>query len=281
MDSSTGEAYQFAIIDPTAVPAMTRAFTFYGIAFTLALAVALAAPVFGEATPLVTMLTPAAAVIAMALFARPVTLTGLGLTRAGFSAWPLAILVPVAVLVLSDLVLLAAGLAGFKVPEFQGPLAALPIRLSVNLLIGIAFALSEEVGWRGYMLPRLMALGPARATLLTGFLHGVWHLPLLLLTPYYHAAGAPLIVVPLFLVTLTLGGVFYGWLRLVSGSVWPVAIAHGVYNFVWGFGAQFLVSDAPETFEYIGGESGLLVIAALLILAIVLIPRLAHLRATP
>jgi len=32
--------------------------------------------------------------------------------------------------------------------------------------------------------------------LLTGLLHGIFHLPLILLTPFYHSAGNKLIVVP-------------------------------------------------------------------------------------
>ncbi|MBO6718937.1 MAG: CPBP family intramembrane metalloprotease [Rhizobiaceae bacterium] len=261
---------------------LARAFAFYGLAFAGALAVALAAPLFGEATPLVTMLTPAFAVIAIALFARPrdVSMSSLGLTRAGSGVWPLAVAIPVVVLVLSDIVLVSVGLAHFVAPDLPGPVAALPIKLSVNLLIGIAFALSEEVGWRGYMQPRLWSLGGLRGSLLTGFLHGVWHLPLILLTPYYHPDASALLVVPLFLTTLTLAGVFYGWLRNASGSVWPVAIAHGVYNFAWGFGAMFLAAKTPETMEYVGGESGLLVIAALIVIAVVLAPRLRT-RAAP
>jgi len=51
-----------------------------------------------------------------------------------------------------------------------------------------------------------------------------------LLTPYYHSTGNPLIVVPLFLATLTLTGVVYGELRLMTGSVWPATLAHGAGN---------------------------------------------------
>ena len=31
-----------------------------------------------------------------------------------------------------------------------------------------------------------------------------------------------------------MAGVFFGFLRVWTGSVWPVAIAHAVYNFIWG-----------------------------------------------
>ena len=32
------------------------------------------------------------------------------------------------------------------------------------------------------------------------------------------------------MVTLTLAGVWYGWLRLWSGSIWPVTLAHSAFN---------------------------------------------------
>ena len=44
------------------------------------------------------------------------------------------------------------------------------------------------------------------ACLAVGFLHGVWHLPLILLTPFYHAGGTWWATVPLFLAALTLSG---------------------------------------------------------------------------
>ncbi len=51
------------------------------------------------------------------------------------------------------------------------------------------FALGEEIGWRGYLLPKLSGLGPVRAALLAGLLHGLWHLPIILLTPFYRGRG--------------------------------------------------------------------------------------------
>src|SRR4029079_19235148 len=91
----------------------------------------------------------------------------------------------------------------------------------LSMLLDVPLAFGEELGWRGYLLPQLSAIGPRRALLLSGLLQGIWHLPMLLLTPYYHSAGTPLIVVPLFLATLTLTGVIYGELRLMTGQGVP------------------------------------------------------------
>ncbi|RPI24244.1 MAG: CPBP family intramembrane metalloprotease [Chloroflexota bacterium] len=78
---------------------------------------------------------------------------------------------------------------------------------------------NEEIGWRGYFLPHLLPLGRNRALLHSGQFHGVFHLPLILLTPFYHGLGNRLIVIPLFLMALTAAGVWYGYLRLRNRSV--------------------------------------------------------------
>jgi membrane protease YdiL (CAAX protease family) len=90
--------------------------------------------------------------------------------------------------------------------------------------------ISEEIGWRGYLLPPLTGLGVWKAVLVSGVPHAVYHLPIILWTPFYHGAGNRLIIVPLFLTTLTLAGICYGYLRLTTASVWPASIAHSTFN---------------------------------------------------
>jgi hypothetical protein len=64
--------------------------------------------------------------------------------------------------------------------------------------MNLAFALGEELGWRGYLLVLLLPLGTLRAVLLTGTIWGVWHAPFILMGhnyPGHEAAGVPLMVV--------------------------------------------------------------------------------------
>jgi membrane protease YdiL (CAAX protease family) len=260
-----------------------KAAMFYVIAFGLAFILsAHFASALGEAVAMVTMLTPAAAVVIMLAVTgearSPDAWASLGVARAGVKGWPLAILGPVIILVASYGILIAVGIAWLVAPEASRPAAAIATGLAASLAIGVALAFGEEVGWRGYMLPRLAPIGLVPAMLIVGLAHGVWHLPLMLLTPYYHSDGDPLIVVPLFIVTLTLAGIFYGYLRIWTGSVWPVAIAHGVYNFVWNLGSEFVATSSPDTMEYVGGESGILVIVGLVVAALILVPRLRNRR---
>jgi membrane protease YdiL (CAAX protease family) len=265
------------------LPDTAKAVTFYVIAFILVFAIAASPGILGEASPALSMLTSITSVLIMMLV---VTRDGwskegwrsLGLFTAGLRGWWVAFLFPAAVLIICDAVLLATGLASFAVPEAGRSALQISANIGAGLFISIGFAFCEEIGWRGYMLPKLLGLGAVAAVFIVGFLHGMWHLPLMLMTSYYHADGNPMIVVPLFLVTLTLAGAFFGYLRLWTGSVWPVAIAHGVFNLVWNIGAELIKAERPETMEYIGGESGVLIIVALVITAMVLVPRIKALQ---
>ena len=198
---------------------------------------------------------------------------GLGLGRLGLKAWPVALATPFLIEFGAVALLAALGLTAIAMPPSQG-VADMILNIAAGLAIMTVIAAFEEIGWRGYMLPRMMGLGPVRAMLIVGFLHGLWHMPLLLLTDLYHAEGSPWIVVPMFLTTLTLAGVLYGALRQWTGSVWPVALAHASVNVAWGVAGEMSTNKSALVLEYLGGESGLIMIVSLLIVDVVLIQRL-------
>jgi CAAX protease family protein len=244
-----------------------KAALFYVIALSLAGAIAVTASIWGGSTPLITMLTPAAAVLVMMFLVtndgrRRKAWASLGLHKVGLRGWPFAIVIPVLVLGGSYAVTWISGIAEMKAPVISGSL-----KFILVAFLGLAFstflAMGEEVGGRGYMLPRLQSMGVFKAMLVVGFLHGVWHLPLMLATPWYHSSGNKFIVVPLFLVTLTLAGILFGYLRFTTGSVWPCAIAHAVYNVAWDVLTGFTAPSSPDALEYVGGESGILPILGL------------------
>ena len=254
---------------------------FYDIAICLAMLVALAAPMIGEASLLLTMLTPAASVTIMLTLISPEgsfrkSLRDLGMTHAGFRAWPLAVGAPLLIHLVSLLILAVVGSVIVVVPQGSGSPLQLAVHIALGLVISTVFALAEEVGWRGYLLPRLLGIGVMPAMLLVGLLHGLWHLPVMLGTDYYHGAGNPVIVVPMFLATLTLAGVFFGFLRLWTGSVWPVAIAHSAANIVWDAATNMVRPTSPAIIEYVGGESGVIMITALLLFASVIAVKLGN-----
>ena len=249
-----------------------EATAFYAITLALMVAVAL----MPGASTEVAMLTPLVVVLLM-LFV--VTRDGytreglksLGLHRLGLRAWPVAILGPLVVLGIAYALVWATGLAEFSVPDAlaeQGAGVGVPLWLWVPiatilgpmLTLGLVLSLGEELGWRGYLLPRLEYLGAWAAVLLTGFLHAVFHLPIIFLTTLYHPGANKLVLVPLFVVSLTAVGMFLGYLRLRTGSVWPAVLGHSAHNSIWAAFAAFSAGSSPLASEYLAGESGVLVL---------------------
>ncbi len=102
------------------------------------------------------------------------------------------------------------------------------IALTLGPIINVVFALGEELGWRGFLLPNLMPLGQWKAILLSGAIWGVWHAPAVaqgLNYPGYPVAGVFMMIV----FTILLGTIF-SWLYLNTKSPWVAALAHGSVN---------------------------------------------------
>ena len=262
-------------------PQVRFAMIFYVITLGFAIGVRLLVPFVAESSALLTMLTPALATVIMLITLDPATdwrraLVDLGMTRLGLKAWPLAILGPTAILFAGLIVLVGLGYTAITGLTGSASIGSMALNLLAGLAVGTALAFFEEIGWRGYMLPRMAAIGAVPAMLALGFLQGVWHLPLLLTTEYYHSTGNPWIVAPMFLVTLTLAGVFFGFLRVWSGSIWPVALAHTAVNFSWNISAELSETQSPIVLEYIGGESGAVMIIGLAIADLLLLRALAN-----
>ena len=140
----------------------------------------------------------------------------------------------------------AAGKAGTSLPLpiwvlVVVDLAALPL----NSLISSGLALGEEIGWRGFLYPRLRAkLGDPLAVVVLGIIWGVWHAPLLLLGYNYPtlAPGWRLVWMSMFCILLT---AILAWVRQRSRSVWPAAIGHGTLNASLAITA-LLLGASPE-----------------------------------
>jgi membrane protease YdiL (CAAX protease family) len=253
---------------------LRSAATFYLLAFAMVVAVALTG-----GTTAAAMLTPAVATVLALLV---VTREGwsrrgwasLGLHRLGLRTWPVAILLPLLIVALGAAVVLATDAAGWQYPEQAAnyPAWTLPAFLLANIAYAsVTTSLTEEIGWRGYLLPRLTTLGVRRALLLSGLLHGVWHLPVMLLTSLYHPVGSRWVVVPMFLVAVTALGVFYGWLRLRTDSIWPAVLAHSAHNVAVSWMSGLVVGNAV-VIQYVAGE-GAVTTAAYVAIAVVLLMR--------
>ena len=128
--------------------------------------------------------------------------------------------------------------------------------------------LGEEIGWRGYLLFRVAELTSGRrAAVVTGAFHAIFHLPLLLLTTTYQSAGKRWIVVPMVMVTLTVAGVWYGWLRLWSGSIWPVSLSHSAFDNLTEGVAGAAIATSPAMVAYVTTETGAVTMIIMVLLA--------------
>jgi uncharacterized protein len=129
------------------------------------------------------------------------------------------------------------------------------------VLATLTLSLGEELGWRGYLLPRLLGVGRRQALVLVGLIWAAWHVSLIFLTTLYHAYGNRLIVLSLFVGTLVAGSFLFGYLRIWTGSVWPASIAHSAHNAAWGTLGAFTATSSPVVVnQYLVGDSGILIL---------------------
>jgi membrane protease YdiL (CAAX protease family) len=200
---------------------------------------------------------------------------GLGLNRLGLRTWLPALFLPFLLCgaAYGSALLIGAG----ELADVDITAAAVPdwiLNLVVSLAVMTVVILGEEIGWRGFLLPRVQELtDKRRAAVVTGFMHGLFHLPLICIASTYDTGGSRWIVAPAAVVTITAGGVFYAWLRDRSGSIWPVAVAHNSVNTVFDMGASLVVASSPASLAYVAGETGFATMGACVVMAVVVLKR--------
>ena len=242
---------------------------FTAVAYLLCLAVALALPGW-ELTPLVAAFAPAVAVaITIGLTDRPGTRragwAGIGARRPTVRGLLIALTLPLAVSSVSFAAAAAAGVVSLSGLVIGNPLPVL-VGLAITVAVFSALYLGEEIGWRGYLLPRLATvMSGRRAALITGAVHAAFHLPLLLLTTY-QSAGSRFIVIPMVMITITAAGASYAWLRWSTGSITTVSTMHAAFNESMARWSSAVVATSPAAMAYTTTETGY--ITALLTIAL-------------
>ncbi len=96
------------------------------------------------------------------------------------------------------------------------------------IAVSTPFQAGEEIGWRGYALPRLAArFGLARASILLGLIWGFWHLPQFFI-PEADTYGQSLVV---YVLQVTGLSVAMAWLYArTNGSLLLVMLLHAAVN---------------------------------------------------
>lgn len=185
--------------------------------------------------------------------------------RRGVQGMLLALIQPVLVGLLAYGVAWSVGLAEFAPPAIGSLFLA---EFSVQFVAQLIGGLGEEIGWRGYMLTRLIDAGVPYPVLVSGLIWGVWHLPLLLSGLYYAGPNIYLSAL-LFMVAVTVLSWFYAQVRLATGSIWPAIILHGAWNAI--IHNLFDASTSGAQGSLWIGESGILVMLATIAVSVLLI----------
>jgi len=134
--------------------------------------------------------------------------------------------------------------------------ANLVINLALLGVIGTFTAMGEEIGWRGYLQPRLDAAGVRSSIAIVWLLQLAYHAPLMAGTDYGLVGGLGTSLVLFAVGDLPISFILASEAYRAQ-SLWPAVFLHSFHNTIsqWLFPKLFTVSDNQL---WLRGEMGLL-----------------------
>jgi membrane protease YdiL (CAAX protease family) len=129
---------------------------------------------------------------------------------------------------------------------------------TTSLILGV-LVVGEELGWRGYLLPRLLdRYNALTASLIVGVMWGVWHLAIFVTPAFPHSERS----FALFLITTTVYSVWFTWLYLrTRGSVLLATLFHTSLNLFSPGGLEPRRQEIVEVIVY--SVSAIILVAVL------------------
>jgi hypothetical protein len=235
---------------------------------------------YGQLAVAVTMWMPAAATVITVKF---ITREGFGITNLRIGALKpyliSALIIPSCFIIIYGL----TWLLGFARPDWHmkelGSMInqknavmptttlVIPVLFLVTFLFGPLYnglwAFGEELGWRGYLLPKLMPLGKFKAYLLLGVIWGLWHAPVVFIG--FNYPGHPVIGI-FFMISLTIFfGIYINELSLCYQSTFLAAWIHGAFN---GQSLGIWRQIFPNANPLLAGFTGIIGLAVWLVLGL-------------
>ncbi|MCP1164419.1 MULTISPECIES: CPBP family intramembrane glutamic endopeptidase [Bacillus] len=134
-------------------------------------------------------------------------------------------------------------------------------------LLNLIPVLGEEMGWRGYMLTRLVDAEFSRPILISGLIWATWHVPIVIAGLYVVGPSVLLSVLGIYFCIVPFSYIT-AYLRLITGSVWPSVIIHTTWNAI--IQGPFARASTGYQTEIWVGESGLITAIIILITAIIM-----------
>lgn len=141
----------------------------------------------------------------------------------------------------------------------------------IGPIINIIPTLGEELGWRGYLLPKLRKFYSDRASLIiAGVIWGIWHLPVIVMGHNYGTAyiGYPWLGILAMIVFCVVLGIIEGYAAIKLESAIPAAMIHSTVN----AGAAFPIIMAKSGYNPLLGPAitGMVGIIPFAVLAVIL-----------
>ena len=132
--------------------------------------------------------------------------------------------------------------------------------------------LGEEIGWRGFLVPRLLILfGPKKSFLIGGSIWALWHAGGIILG--FNYPGHPLLGNLMMIIMCIPLGIIFQYLYFKSRSIFVPALAHGAVNWTSStFGMFVLSNEKYNTFLY--GPTGVVGIVVFSLIAIILFKKI-------
>jgi membrane protease YdiL (CAAX protease family) len=144
--------------------------------------------------------------------------------------------------------------------------ANLAINLSILGVFGTFTAMGEEIGWRGYLQPRLDAAGVRASVVVVTLVQIAYHAPLMVGAGYAQAGS---LATSLALFAIGDLPVTFIWARetYLARSLWPAVFLHSFHNTIsqWLFPKFFTVAEDQI---WLGGEGGLLPTAGYVVMGL-------------
>jgi membrane protease YdiL (CAAX protease family) len=148
------------------------------------------------------------------------------------------------------------------------PLHPVWITLMQGLIAGITVnaiaGFGEELGWRGFLLKQFKDMNFMKASILIGFIWGIWHAPMILMGhnyPDHPVAGVFMMTIWCILLTP-----IFVYITIKSKSVIAAAILHGTLNATAGISIMLIEGGNDLTVGMTGVAGFITLIIAIAVL---------------
>lgn len=149
----------------------------------------------------------------------------------------------------------------FSISSFSG-FSMLPYlgMLLSGMAVFFIFSIFEELGWRGYLVPKLASIGTNTylASAIVAVVWTTWHLPYIRELSWVYSAEPLLTFIPRYYLASFAFAILYHEIRIITGSIWPAILMHCLAN-SFGHPLYEYVEIAPGM-EYLVTASGLFMI---------------------